>query len=353
MKQIYFLFISIACLLYSACSNEHSALQNIHIDLTNVREITIEENNIVFLETNDSSLLYDIGSVIKLEEKYFIYSRNVVRVFDRNGNYLSDLSTKGEAPNEYLNIGNIYEENKNVFLYDVGLNKLLAFNIDGQCTFIKKVTRKQEQPLPVNLFPLNKEKYLSINSYAGEHCQVPVLSIWDKELTNQETIGGRYLNSGMRLADICYIDNSQRILYWEPIKDTLFTVTDQRLQPLYSINFGEHGLPTSISRQDVYDRIIAMGKKENYKYATFVRYYQVYNDYLFFTCVWQERTYLCRYNEKSKKTDVYSFYSKDNKFSAKLFYKIQGDNIILEVKDNTDEEKNHSLFIFPIKELDK
>jgi hypothetical protein len=52
-------------------------------------------------------------------------------------------------------------------------------------------------------------------------------------------------------------------------------------------------------------------------------------------------------------TKTYSFTDVGNRYKALPFFKILGDYIILELKDNMDVEKNHALYKFSLKELDE
>lgn len=74
----------------------------------------MDTSKIVLLETNDSSLLYDICGLYELDNKYFIWSRSMIKVFDKSGKYLYPVSRKGQGP-------------MNILLYLAFMRKIIIF----------------------------------------------------------------------------------------------------------------------------------------------------------------------------------------------------------------------------------
>lgn len=337
-------------ILLTSCTQDVS-LKNITLNFDEKHEVLIDTMNIIKLETTENSLLYDIGHIEYVDDKYFVYSRNLVRVFDMQGHFLFNLSQKGEGPNEYFSLHNITSDSKCIFLYDFNASRILCFDFEGNYLSDIKLNCDIDQVHPAKVFYLNENTFLTYNSYAGDEMGVPVLSLWNNTLDKQKYIGGRTLQSGLRFADGCYVSEDKRILYWEPAKDTLFQVINNILSPLYKIDFGKHAMPGEIAKKDDYERIMFLGRKENFKYASLARYYQRKDDVLYFSCIYNGVVYICSYNEVNGNVGVYSFYDVNNHYKACPFYKIVDDYIILELKDNRNEENNHVLYKFPIDHL--
>lgn len=329
------------------------SLKEISLKFDYSQEIFIDTANVIELETSDNSLLYDIGQIEMIDNKYFVFSRNCVYVFDVQGNHLFNLSQKGEAPHEYLSLHNLFYDGENICIYDFTAARILKFDTQGKYLSDVKIIRGIDQPNPARIFYLDENTFLTYNSYAGDAVKIPVFSMWNNKMNKQTEMGGRTLMTGMRLSDGCYINEDKRVLYWEPAKDTLFSIIDNVLQPVYRIDFGKYAIPSEIAAKDDYERIMFLNKKENSHYASVARYYQTKDNILYFSCIYNGTVYLCSYDEMTGDTKTYSFTDVGNRYKALPFFKILGDYIILELKDNMDVEKNHALYKFSLKELDE
>lgn len=350
MKYFYRLIVGLASLLALGSCTDSKELEAIHVDFSNVQEILVDTTRIIHLETTDNSLLYDIGRIEILDGKFFVFSRNVVKVFGADGKFLFQLSGRGQGPSEYSSISNFFLNGKFVSIYDLNTGKILNYDSNGNFVNSNRFKRGDGEWGVSLLFRLNEDTYLAKNSYAGEDFKVPVFSLLDTDLKNRKMIGGRHLNTGMMLEDACYVDDNERILYWEPAKDTLFSVMNESLDPLYKIDFGEYAIPENIARKDDYDRVMFLSKEENTKYAAMARYFQVAEGRILFSFVY-DKIYLCSYDEETKDTRVYSFKCPNDAYKAYFFFKVYDGNIYIEMQHNKDMERNHVLYKFPIEDL--
>lgn len=345
--------ISVVCMLtllgLMSCTHNID-LQTISPNLDNVQEVLIDSDNLIELETNTNSLLYDIGHIEQIGEKYFIFSRNVVRVFDIHGKYLFNLSQKGESPKEYLTMHNLFIDKENICIYDFAASRILKFDANGNYLSDITIRRRTDEPQPSKVFYIDDDSYLTLNAYAGNK-SIPVFSIWNKDFNRQEIVKGRILQTGIRLADGCLVDGNKRILYWEPAKDTLFYMNNHNLEPLYRINFGSCAIPERIAQKDDYDRIMFLAEKDNIGYASMARFYQTWNNKLFFTFMYDDRICLCSFDEITKSTSVFSFIDAKHNYKLCPFFKIINDELLLELEDTRDEDKNHLLYKLPINNL--
>lgn len=85
-----------------------------------------------------------------------------------------------------------------------------------------------------------------------------------------------------------------------------FTVTDNFLVPEYKIDFGTYAIPEEEAAKDIYARIMYLNKPENQSCASVARFYQIDGYYIYFTFMWYDRVYLCRYSEKTKKSEIFA-----------------------------------------------
>ena len=348
------LYILLVVLLASCSSKPQVGVSELNINLKDVQTIIMDTNKIVSLETNDSSLLYDICGLYELDNKYFIWSRSMIKVFDKKGKYLYNFSEKGQGPDEYVSLSCVFVKDNNVCAYDLDRGILLSFNLEGRLKKSQRIVVADGSPSPVNIIPFGKEHYLCINGFrGGDNVKTPSISIWNSDFTKQDTVTGRLRKNGFMIADWLYADvNGNQILYWEPMKDTLFTVKDKIISPMYAINFGDYAIPAEVAAKDVYDRFMYVGKVENYSQcASLCRFYQIDGDYISFIFSWAGRACLCRFRQDSPQPEVYEF--KDERYKTMPFFKIIGEQILIAVEDKEDVEKNCGLLVVDKKTLDK
>ena len=62
--------------------------------------------------------------------------------------------------------------------------------------------------------------------------------------------------------------------------------------------------------------------------------------------------YLCRYSEKTKKSEIFAILTDEMQLKECSFFKILGDDIVIAFEDKGNLEKNPSLCVFNKKILD-
>ena len=358
-SKCFGLFILCCMFLYSCDNGKQESLLSVSVLDGTLKSIEMLPSSLIPLETNDNSLLYDIVNIEVLEDKYYIHSRGFVRVFDGNGNYLCDLAKKGQGPDEYLALSNMFLIGDTLSLFDSERKGVMQFSENGEFLGLSKIQKDKldsNAPSPTRIAPY-MGGWLSLNMYGGASWKRPVFSTWNKELDQYQMVDGRDLSSGFLFADMFYVDN-ERVLYWELAKDTLFVMNDHTLTPLYHIDFGEKALPNDVLQEkDVYKRLSFLGTDKSEQYAGVARYYQRKGDALYFCYFYPGdegvEVRLCRYNEKSNKVDNYRFISIDGKYKLEPFFKIHEDKIIFSVKNLEDDIQNPLLYIIPIADLDQ
>lgn len=98
MKKSFYV-IAIASAILTACSQKESGLpKTINIDLDNITEIPIAKSTLIPLETTDSSLIYGVENMLIANNRFFIQSMNLLKMFDATtGKYIADLARQGEG----------------------------------------------------------------------------------------------------------------------------------------------------------------------------------------------------------------------------------------------------------------
>ena len=188
-----------------------------------------------------------------------------------------------------------------------------------------------------------------MNSYGGESTDRKTLCFLNKELTSGKPIKGRSLSTGFSTYDDISIDQKGNVLYWEMLCDTLFTIHNGLLTPLFAIDFGEHALPDDMTRKDVYERIdyVNKAKERGKPFAGMARYYQRVDHMVYFSCVSPDNEILlCQYNEDKGTTRLFTIDFDNKQYTTAPFFLIKDHLVYWEIRDKDNLSLNPDLFIF-------
>ena len=348
MKGITNPIYIILVIFFASCTNDdQTKLAPIKISFSDITLINLSDGKIVNLETTENSLLYDICNLNVYQDTIVVQSRNFLYAFASDGKFIGNISRKGQAGDEYLSISNVFFEDGTVGLYDFNKKTLSRFNLKGELLSAPKCDISTPGIKPFQIFPW-KDGYVALNSYGGESTDRKTLCFIDKQLKDGIPIEGRSLRNGFTTADGIFVDNQENVLYWEMMCDTLFTIHDNRLIPLYAIDFGDHALPGYIARKDVYGRIDYVNKseKEGKLFAGMARYYQRKDDMIYFSCLSPEDGILiCQYNENEGTTRLFMPDFNNQQYTTAPFFLIKDNHLYWEIRDKNDLTSNQSLFI--------
>jgi len=330
---------------------------DVTIDLSDVNDITLDPHRVLQLETTDSSLFYDVASLEHLGDKFYVHSRDFVRVFDdKSGKYLFDIGKRGDGPGEYTQVRQFWIENDTLRLFDPMLKKVLCYNPNGQYVGHHQLTPNPDVTLasPNCIYPLGNGRFIAINTYLGGlDYNVSAISELDANYTVVKEIPGREMKCSSYLHDRAFVDcDHNRTLYWEGLIDTLFTITDNAVTPLYHFDFGEFSPSNELQNTiDLIERINQYNNSTT-RVGGLMRYFQSKgNDLYFFVGDNQENNYIARYNEKDGKVALYCIKDPSGRYTMASFLKIIDNDLIVSIIDNEIAENNHALYPIPLSDL--
>lgn len=138
-----FIIISVFLCLLSCKDDqypENSKIINIDVDKS-VRFFEAEKlldtigHSIIKLDTTNNSIIGNIAQLRVYNEHIYILDDvgKVIWIYDLNGNYVSKISAKGKAKNEYIDIQDFCVSDNNIYILDNFAMKLLIYNNNGFC----------------------------------------------------------------------------------------------------------------------------------------------------------------------------------------------------------------------------
>ncbi len=355
MKHI-FIFFCIAISLNS-CSKQ-SDITPIPVDVDSATTLVIDPERITTLETGDSSMLYDICSLELLNDQFIVHSRNYLKAYDRfSGNFTGDVAKEGKGDGKFSYIGNLWLNGDTICIFDTNLHARLYYSIDGKFhgkdypfgeEFKTEEQPRQYMELPgIGIFSTN----ISTDHTTENN---PRYSFYEFGQKQGRPVPGREITEPTFLADGTNIDSiNNRLLSWEPLRDTIFAVTPTSVNPIYHVDFGDKAMPSEVQGMPLgIDRIRAFNKKSNPPYASLIRYVQPKDGKIYFSFAYgDEKNLIACFDENTGKTSVHHIAAADRSLSQTTFFKIIGDSAFVEICNRNDVFSNPYLYRIPLTDL--
>ncbi|RKU63639.1 6-bladed beta-propeller [Parabacteroides sp. AF17-3] len=266
---IFSLFI-ISCCKAEIKQNDSDS---VYITFNDKEKIDLDERYATFidtirLETNDNSLLRYIDRICVDEDMYFIFdgSLSKIVIFDKEGNYVNQISKIGQGPGEYAQLSDFYVDTKEkqIVLLCNRPEKIMFFNYEGK--FVK-------------------EKYFNIlyRNIASDSEYIYVDNPFHPELENSQVIvlnkKGNVVSYQLPLLPDpginlmapgnCFTKNSY-IHYVRRFDNSIYEIKNGIVRQKYNIDFKQHNLPENIFDEiETPDQLHELAQEKRYIYCLF------------------------------------------------------------------------------------
>ena len=121
MKRSYIGICLFLLFFNGSCKKNNTSLSYDSFDLlpTVSFEEVFEPITYIPLQNNDSSIISNVLKVCMSEDSFYILSVNPYRIskFDREGNFISNISREGRSEGEYLVLSDIHYSDSEKMLY--------------------------------------------------------------------------------------------------------------------------------------------------------------------------------------------------------------------------------------------
>lgn len=228
--------------------------------------------------SNEENAIVAEGNITISENYIGIYSSRLgeYKLFDKKGNYLTNISSKGPGPDEFpfsIYDSCIDELSDRIFLFPIMSNKILVYTLNGKAC--------GQIPLP---YTVSKAK-MYIDSKKKE-VLIMVLPFYDipsvvwmqdfdgniiQELSNNthavEHIDySNEINSGLNTSNLDF-----SLFHWIPTPDTLYnySINENKLKPVFTVKFLDNKIAKHeyIELSDFYLIRIIEDEFDNYSFA--------------------------------------------------------------------------------------
>ncbi len=336
-KNLLFLFV--LTFVGGACSsNREKQVEFLPISV-NLEKNTINLSVLfdrvrpVFLETNDSSLIGARPKISFTDDKIFIRSANTIKIFDFNGMFLKSIDKIGRGDGEYLAISDFYinEKTEQIEILDKRRKKILYYNYEGEyldeLSFgfwaIKMIRDAQNRLYVYSGYEKNNDNKFKFNVFSN-----------DKRLSFHEIDEAKsnYLHISNPVN--FYEGNKKQILFFEPFNDTIYSLNESGIKPMYVISYQGYNIPNSFYENNKFSNVAEFFqefKKHDYVNST---YNAIDTDnMLLFSCIRKDDKYLVLYDKANQTVSSYDKIE-DDLFSNKMEMPFQDEEFLFFAKGN-------------------
>ncbi len=274
----------------------------------------VKEIEMISLEFTDESILSEIKKIVISDDYVFVMEKSNqkgIYVFNRKGNFLYRIGTRGQGPKEFIDLSDfsLNEEEKLVYLYDLQRKKILTFSFQNQ--FVGEVQMNyfaDKFEYQNGLFYLYRE-----NPSFGD----PLYSLVVKD-KNGKTVGKYYpsLNDSPLIHKCIFRKTEKNILFAQHMNDSIFSLTNERMNPIYYIDYGAKKMSLEDRediRKDIRPAINVLLEKKTIAGITDV--FEI-NDKVFIKFVNVIIPMFCVYDKTTKETNVFQYFLDDLLFIA-------------------------------------
>ena len=357
--------------LFLSCGNhkEDKSLVNVSVNLDTAQDVTI--GDIVWLETSDSAMIYDISNLFPMEDEYVIQSRSFIKIFDTDGNYQGEMAVKGQGPGEFNWIGNVWADDTVFYLADGGHSAKKILQYDKNGTFLGESplfkSNEEEQEAwtpdtyfnPTEIYVTPNEGIYYVNGFLGGAETGPYAMAYtaDKDTEPHLIHGLRRTDGNSFYNRVTIVPSSNEAIYWEHFKDTVYLCSPDTIRPWIALDYGKYTMPEEVSSlSDSFHRARKLeeleDKNDESNYAAPNRYFQFADGNLYYMTAMGDNIYIVNLKPDNYSTTVNRItIPEGSTIKPQLFFKIIGDEVLVSVIDEGNPDRNGGIAKLKLSDL--
>ncbi len=202
-------------------------------------------------------LEYTVDTYFRYSNSYSVGNKYILVVetegaklllFDRKGKFIRTIGKKGKGPGELVSphVATLDSDEEFIYVADTGFNRLMKFSING--TFINEISTKEIAPsrYALGIEFINRDQFVLVNKRPYQAMDgFASLTVFDKDLNRVKSILQRandenLINNYDPFAS--FKVNPDRMTFWEPLEDTLYTISPLGdVIPTHVVGFSKGG----------------------------------------------------------------------------------------------------------------
>ncbi len=291
-------------------------LEVISIDLSNAYDGKLSEffePEVDYIWLKDDSEEAQLGAGLNKIEFYGdkilildVFGCKCVKIFDKKGNYLSQIRAYGDGPEKYLDLDNFMVHDNQILLLGVYPSKFMWFDFDGN--FLK------EEKLPfgvkggVFMEKLNRFYFFSESFQVDDYLVRSVNSEFQDTTYFFPIVEGRYYGNYSERYNL--IKNGEGLYYTMPFQDTIFQLQNEEFVPRLVFDYGSYAqdleeLKRNSEELNGLEEMEFINKRAKLYFVPY--FWNVGEDFLFARFSYEEKNYSVFYDRNNRETAVLNF----------------------------------------------
>ena len=245
------------------------------------------------LETSSDCLIGNTTRIQIVNKRIIVYDSrgSQLLVFSSEGDFINRIGGKGQGPQEYTGIHDFFIKNDRVHIYDFNQKKILEYSLDGNYL---SSTSLSGIPQIDMIAPLDNGGFVTLNTYSNAS-ECPKFSWLDskynlKVKSKEQRLHGSSLNN-------VFCNKGDSLIYWEMMNDTIYSLKEGYITPLYRIDFTRYSLPKKL---DDINKKVEYYSKNSSSTACFVNNVIDTDKFLSFTFSYNLYTYWVIWDKKNR-----------------------------------------------------
>jgi predicted heme/steroid binding protein len=191
-------------------------------------------------DSEEAQLSAGLNKILFYKDKIMtmdIFGCKCIKIFDKKGNYLSQIGAFGDGPEKYLDLDNFMVHDNEVLLLGVFPPKLMWFDLEGD--FLREM--KVEMGINAGVYLKSNNRYhFSMSPYRTEEYLVISVNADFKDSTGYfPTVeGGFYGNFSGRNN---FILSGDETYFTYPFQDTIFQLSEENYIPKLVFDYRGYG----------------------------------------------------------------------------------------------------------------
>ena len=207
-------------------------------------EFIIERRYIKLHSTEENFLFGDIAKIRIVNDKIFIFDdwRMSLLVFDRYGFSKAKIGSRGQGPNEYLNITDFDVDSRgNIYKIDGTLDRLFVYNPDFSVQSVRAL------PFEASILHIIDDDRIMFGLSTwnrGNNAGASII-ITDRDLNTLEVLAyhTRYFDNRVIVSCYSFVRTGSHIIYHRPINNNILLFSKEGvLEKIVDVDFGRRAV---------------------------------------------------------------------------------------------------------------
>lgn len=199
------------------------------------------------LETTDESLIRYISKVIMTDKLFVVIHDNRCTLFDRNGNFIRNVGSIGQGPEEYVSASDVFVCENQIIFFDAQSRRILVHKQTGEFVDAFRAPEDVTDILP------DGDGFIGHVANRGGQDMNRLKKIDSKGKAVDSIPGRQYESGGITMflyPELALYRFGTQYTMKETCNDTVYTIhPDFTMTPRYTFSFGEVGITPETRHQ--------------------------------------------------------------------------------------------------------